>query len=78
MLTVELPGLNEGDASGCTNHPRSGNTKLRTGPHLGHHSARANEVGIEIGLILGIVNAAVQSMGLATRHEDSDHNRTQR
>lgn len=36
-----------------------------------------DEVGVEIGLILGIIVAAVQSlvlgMGLASRHDDSDH-----
>lgn len=36
-----------------------------------------NEVGVEIGLILGILTAAAQTvvlgMGLASRHDDNDH-----
>ena len=41
-----------------------------------------DEVGVEIGLILAIVIAAVQTvvlgMGLASRHDDSDHNQSRR
>ncbi|HVE93834.1 MAG TPA: hypothetical protein VNB24_02860 [Acidimicrobiales bacterium] len=36
-----------------------------------------DEVGVEIGLVLGILTAAIQSavlgMGLASRHDDRDH-----
>jgi hypothetical protein len=36
-----------------------------------------NEIGVEIGLIAGLITAALQTvvlgMGLASRHDDSDH-----
>lgn len=41
-----------------------------------------DEVGVDIGLILGILIAAIQTavlgMGLASRHDDSDDNRSDR
>ena len=41
-----------------------------------------DEVGVDIGLILGIVTAAIQTvvlgMGLASRHDDSDHTHSDR
>ena len=41
-----------------------------------------DEVGVDIGLILAIVTAlaqtAVLAMGLSSRHDDSDHNRSAR
>ena len=41
-----------------------------------------DEVGVDIGLVLGIVTAALQTivlgMGLASRHDDSDHTRSTR
>ena len=41
-----------------------------------------DEVGVDIGLILGILVAAIQTavlgMGLASRHDDSDYNRSDR
>jgi len=58
---------------------------LALGVFLGKGSIspeRGSEVGVEIGLILGLLVALVQTgvlgMGLASRHDDDDYDRTDR
>lgn len=61
---------------------RLGVPRMRRGPLLapaalaGDARTRCAEVGVEIGLILAILVAAVQTvalgMGLASRHDDED------
>jgi hypothetical protein len=58
---------------------------LAVGIYLGKGAIsprRGELVGVDIGLILGLLTAAIQTavlaMGLASRHDDSDHGRSER